>query len=76
MANFAYDPINYTFIKELKVVDIFLDVLASNDEDFLEHAIAGLTNLSAGKFRFTSTKLNQMIRVFFRCNQQRCYSEP
>lgn len=69
MANFAYDPINYTFIKQLKIVDIFIDVLASNDEDFVEYAIAGLTNLSAGKFTLHVLKLKQRVSHIFQMQQ-------
>lgn len=60
LANFAYDPINYCYLKELHVITLFLDVLAQsklnevkaqreNNENrhknaMIEFALAGICN--------------------------------
>ncbi|KAG0087985.1 hypothetical protein BGZ93_001468 [Podila epicladia] len=41
LGNFAYDPINYAWLRELNVVDLFLENITNR-----RHAIAGLCNLS------------------------------
>ncbi|GMF47702.1 unnamed protein product [Phytophthora fragariaefolia] len=33
LANFAYDPINYSLLARLRVMDLFLDILAADQED-------------------------------------------
>ncbi|KAL1917956.1 uncharacterized protein VTP21DRAFT_3790 [Calcarisporiella thermophila] len=47
LANFAYDPINYEWMRKLNVIDLFLDVLAEEEggEKMKEFAIGGLCNL-------------------------------
>lgn len=49
LANFAYDPINYEYLRQLKVIDLFLDQLSEKDALLTEFAIGGLCNLSLGK---------------------------
>lgn len=49
LANFAYDPINYEFLRELSVLNIFLDLLADDDYLLTRFAISGLCNLALGK---------------------------
>ncbi|KAF2898311.1 hypothetical protein ILUMI_07864 [Ignelater luminosus] len=47
LANFSYDPINYEFIRQLNVIDIFLKELSGNsNEDLLHFSLSGLCNLS------------------------------
>ncbi|XP_075235656.1 armadillo repeat-containing protein 7-like [Lycorma delicatula] len=46
LANFAYDPINYEFLRELSVLNIFLDLLADDDYLLTRFAISGLCNLA------------------------------
>ncbi|KAF9212051.1 Armadillo repeat-containing protein 7 [Podila verticillata] len=46
LGNFAYDPINYAWLRELSVVDLFLDCLSQESIINRRHAIAGLCNLS------------------------------
>ena len=47
-ANFAYDPINYEHLRDLNIIDLFLDSLQTQTNDDLVHyALAGLCNLSA-----------------------------
>ena len=48
LANFAYDPINFEYLQDFRVFDIFLKVLENpEDEQLLEYAISGICNLSA-----------------------------
>ncbi|CAH1110267.1 unnamed protein product [Psylliodes chrysocephalus] len=45
LANFAYDPINYDFIKQLHLIDLFLSELSNDDEELTHFALAGLCNV-------------------------------
>uniref|UniRef100_A0A0A9XLY7 Armadillo repeat-containing protein 7 n=1 Tax=Lygus hesperus TaxID=30085 RepID=A0A0A9XLY7_LYGHE len=45
LANFAYDPINYGWLRKLNVIRLFLEELSSSDEKTVEFAIGGLCNL-------------------------------
>ncbi|KAK3926162.1 Armadillo repeat-containing protein 7 [Frankliniella fusca] len=45
LANFAYDPINYEFLRNLKVIDLFLDQITESDDTLQRFAICGLCNL-------------------------------
>lgn len=52
LANFAYDPKNYDFLRDLQVTDLFLDMLTEDNENFVEFGMGGLCNLSmAPEFR-------------------------
>ncbi|XP_022063801.1 armadillo repeat-containing protein 7 [Acanthochromis polyacanthus] len=46
LANFAYDPKNMDYLKELQVADLFLDMLTEDNENFVEFGLGGLCNLS------------------------------
>lgn len=46
LANFAYDPINYQYIRDVGVLDIFIHVLKNeNNDQLLRFAVAGVCNL-------------------------------
>ncbi|CAG8555976.1 1050_t:CDS:2 [Ambispora leptoticha] len=45
LANFAYDPINYDFLCQLNVVDLFLDAITEPDEKIKEFGIGGICNI-------------------------------
>eukprot|EP00898_Chlorokybus_atmophyticus_P001322 jgi/Chlat1/2190/Chrsp17S08747 len=47
LANFAYDPINYGFIRQLHIIDLFLDCLTEPSPHLVEFGIAGLCNCAA-----------------------------
>lgn len=48
LANFAYDPINYQYIRNVGVLDIFIHVIKHESNHRLLHfAIAGICNLSS-----------------------------
>ncbi|XP_038049587.1 armadillo repeat-containing protein 7-like isoform X1 [Patiria miniata] len=46
LANFAYDPINYNYLRELNVIDLFLDMLTESSEKLVEFGIGGICNLA------------------------------
>uniref|UniRef100_A0A182HZ70 Armadillo repeat-containing domain-containing protein n=1 Tax=Anopheles arabiensis TaxID=7173 RepID=A0A182HZ70_ANOAR len=51
LANFAYDPINWTFLREAKAHELFYDIVQQStgsvvDRLLLLHAIVGLANIS------------------------------
>ncbi|XP_071455360.1 armadillo repeat-containing protein 7-like [Hetaerina americana] len=45
LANFAYDPINYKYLRDLMVIDLFLDQITEGTENLIHYALAGLCNL-------------------------------
>uniref|UniRef100_A0A672JCF4 Armadillo repeat containing 7 n=1 Tax=Salarias fasciatus TaxID=181472 RepID=A0A672JCF4_SALFA len=47
LANFAYDPKNLEFLRQLQVPDLFLDMLTEEQENLVEFGMGGLCNLSA-----------------------------
>ncbi|KAJ1071918.1 hypothetical protein CapIbe_017392 [Capra ibex] len=49
LANFAYDPGNYEYLRQLQVLDLFLDSLSEENETLVEFAIGGLCNLCADR---------------------------
>lgn len=48
LANFAYDPLNFEYLRESKAVELFLELLSSRNPLLTSHGIAGLCNLSVG----------------------------
>jgi armadillo repeat-containing protein 7 len=48
LANFAYDPLNYEYLKNAKAVDLFLELLDSPSNRLTLHGIAGICNLCTG----------------------------
>ncbi|NXK96303.1 ARMC7 protein, partial [Formicarius rufipectus] len=49
LANFAYDPKNYEYLRQLQVLDLFLDMLTEDNETLVEFAMGGLCNLCLDK---------------------------
>ncbi|CAO3641528.1 unnamed protein product [Cunninghamella blakesleeana] len=45
LANFSYDPINYEWLWEVYVIDIFLEALKSQDILLQEFAMGGIANI-------------------------------
>jgi hypothetical protein len=58
LSNFAYDPINFEFLKQLHAIDLFLDQLSSDNEDFLHFGLAALCNISPGLSAHRSCKIS------------------
>ncbi len=46
LANFAYDPLNYHYLRELKVIEAFIDGLQSRNPFIVEFSSKGLCNLA------------------------------
>lgn len=44
LANFAYDPINYEYMRALNVLDLFLDGLEEEDDTVRQFAVGGICN--------------------------------
>ena len=49
LANFAYDPINYEYLRKLNIIDLFLDQLSEENTNFVQFGLGGLCNLALGK---------------------------
>ncbi|XP_057839973.2 uncharacterized protein LOC131049907 isoform X1 [Cryptomeria japonica] len=47
LANFAYDPYNYNFLRKLNVLDLFLDCLTEPNEKLVEFGVGGICNSCA-----------------------------
>lgn len=47
LANFAYDPINHDFLKQVGAVDLFIDSLGESDKQIVRFSLTGLSNLCA-----------------------------
>jgi len=45
LANFAYDPINYGYMRQLQIINIFLNALSENNPRLVRFAIGGICNL-------------------------------
>uniref|UniRef100_A0A336MK61 CSON001023 protein n=1 Tax=Culicoides sonorensis TaxID=179676 RepID=A0A336MK61_CULSO len=44
LANFAYDPINYDYLKQSNVLDLFLELLGHVNPVLVNHGITGICN--------------------------------
>lgn len=56
LANFAYDPVNYGYLRQLRVIDIFLNALSESNPKLVRFGIAGLCNLCLGKYIYDISK--------------------
>ncbi|OAD75935.1 hypothetical protein PHYBLDRAFT_142919 [Phycomyces blakesleeanus NRRL 1555(-)] len=45
LGNFAYDPVNFVWLWNLKVVDLFLDAVTCEDPLLQEFGMGGLSNI-------------------------------
>ncbi|XP_057735345.1 uncharacterized protein LOC130950777 isoform X3 [Arachis stenosperma] len=44
LANFAYDPYNYNFLRQLNVLELFLDCMTEPNEKLVEFGVGGICN--------------------------------
>ncbi|PNY05907.1 armadillo repeat-containing protein 7-like, partial [Trifolium pratense] len=44
LANFAYDPFNYNFLRQLNVIELFLDCITEPNEKLIEFGVGGICN--------------------------------
>ncbi|KAF7831146.1 armadillo repeat-containing protein 7 isoform X1 [Senna tora] len=47
LANFAYDPYNYNFLRQLNVLELFLDCIDEPNEKLVEFSVGGICNSCA-----------------------------
>lgn len=52
LANFAYDPINYTYLKSASAVELFIELISSANPVLVRHGVAGICNLCLGKITY------------------------
>lgn len=44
LANFAYDPYNYAFMRQLNILELFLDCITEPNEWLVEFGVGGICN--------------------------------
>ncbi|KAL4299499.1 hypothetical protein AHAS_Ahas17G0107000 [Arachis hypogaea] len=47
LANFAYDPYNYNFLRQLNILELFLDCMTEPNEKLVEFGVGGICNSCA-----------------------------
>ncbi|NP_001279709.1 armadillo repeat-containing protein 7 [Callorhinchus milii] len=67
LANFAYDPANYQYLRQLQVIDLFLDMLTEENETFIEFGIGGLCNLCLDKENKEYILQNNGVQAVMNC---------
>lgn len=64
LANFAYDPLNYKFLREAKVIDLFVGGLRSRNPYFVQFGLKGICNLANDPLNQDSiSKLNGLALI-------------
>lgn len=64
LANFAYDPINYEYLRKLNVLDLFLDVLVEEtDAKMIQFSIGGICNCCLDKLNKEFFIANDAISI-------------
>ena len=64
LANFAYDPLNYKFLREAKVIDLFVGGLRSRNPYFVQFGLKGICNLANDPLNQDSiSKLNGLVLI-------------
>lgn len=76
LANFAYDPINYTYLREAVAIELFTDLLSSSNTLLVRHGIAGLCNLCLGEWYHPIQSAyfcrDNLILIFFFFSETEC----
>lgn len=67
LANFAYDPINYDYLRILKVTDLFLDCLSEKNEKIVEFACGGICNFTLDKRNKEYLLKNGAVNLLIDC---------
>ncbi|XP_039595262.1 armadillo repeat-containing protein 7 [Polypterus senegalus] len=67
LANFSYDPSNYEYLRQLQVIDLFLDMLTEENENFVEFGIGGLCNLCLDKTNKEYILQNGGLKLVISC---------
>ena len=63
LANFAYDPINYGYIRQLQIIDLFLHALSENNVKLVRWAAGGICNLCVDPINKLYILRNQGIKL-------------
>ncbi|XP_006616544.1 uncharacterized protein LOC102672619 [Apis dorsata] len=63
LANFAYDPINYGYIRQLKIIDLFLHTLSEDNLKLVRFAIGGICNVCVDPINKLYILRNQGIQL-------------
>lgn len=63
LANFAYDPINYGYIRQLQIIDLFLQSLSENNIKLVRFAAGGICNLCLDPINKLYILRNQGIQL-------------
>ncbi|XP_064225592.1 armadillo repeat-containing protein 7 isoform X2 [Aotus nancymaae] len=67
LANFAYDPNNYEYLRQLQVLDLFLDSLSEENETLVEFAIARIPGPKHSSFLSIEFLSGTLCRGSFSC---------
>ncbi|TMW86487.1 hypothetical protein EJD97_021311 [Solanum chilense] len=67
LANFAYDPFNFTFLRQLNVIELFLDCLTEPSEKLVEFGIGGICNACADPANAALVTQNDGIPLVIQC---------
>lgn len=68
LANFAYDPKNMEYLRELQVPDLFLDMLTEENDNFVEFGMGVYKSLSLSYCFY----IVQMLSPNLKCNHFSC----
>ncbi|XP_030376229.1 armadillo repeat-containing protein 7 isoform X1 [Scaptodrosophila lebanonensis] len=70
LANFAYDPINWTYLHEAQALEVFLELLETHNQSLQLHGIAALCNIcldrTAEQFIIEPKHTSIIIDLFLR----------
>nr|XP_024384622.1 armadillo repeat-containing protein 7-like [Physcomitrium patens] len=67
LANFAYDPFNFEYLRALNVLDLFLDCLAEPNEKLVEFSLGGICNCVADSMNASIVVKNGGIPLIIQC---------
>eukprot|EP01097_Dermamoeba_algensis_P011734 TRINITY_DN9217_c0_g1_i1.p1 TRINITY_DN9217_c0_g1~~TRINITY_DN9217_c0_g1_i1.p1 ORF type:complete len:193 (-),score=32.39 TRINITY_DN9217_c0_g1_i1:212-790(-) len=67
LANFAYDPINYENMRNLNIIDLFLDMLTEESETLVEFGMGGLCNCCIDPLNATTIIENKGVELIIKC---------
>ncbi|XP_075701381.1 armadillo repeat-containing protein 7 [Rhinoderma darwinii] len=67
LANFSYDPKNLTYLRQLQVPDLFMDMLTEDNETLVEFGIGGLCNLCLDKATKSHILTSGVLRLVINC---------
>lgn len=67
LANFAYDPFNFEYLRTLNVLELFLDCLTESNEKLIEYALGGICNCVADSTNAAIVVENGGIPLIIQC---------